>query len=108
MLQEIKMYSKDFQPLQEYLLVKVDSVSNTETTKSGLIVVNRKSVTQRPCSGTILSLGKECTELSVGDYVVFPDTDGIDVKFLDSDLTKEQPEFLLLRYKSIIGKQVGK
>ena len=103
MLQEIKMESRQFCPLKDYLLVKVDDVSNIEKTKSGLLVVNQKSITQRPCSGYVLAKGSDCTELTVGDYIVFPDTDGIDVKFLDSDGTREQPEFMLLRYKSVIG-----
>ena len=73
MLQEIKMLSSEFQPLSEYLLVKVEEPSNTETTASGLMIVTRKSVTQRPCSGIIIALGKDCADISVGDYVVFPD-----------------------------------
>lgn len=102
MLQEIRMLSTEFQPMDDFLLVKAEEVSNEETTKSGLIVVNRKSVTQRPGSGTVIACGKSCEGISSGSYVVFPETDGIDVKFLDTDISKEF-EFLLLRYKSVIG-----
>ncbi len=37
--------------------------------------------------------------------MVFPDTDGIDVKFEDSDKLVEYSQFMLLRYKSVIGKK---
>lgn len=104
MLQEINMLSSEFTPLAEYLLVRTENTSNIEQSKSGIILTTKKSVMQRPCSGTVLACGKDCLDLKKGDYVVYPDTDGIDVKFLDSDLTKEH-EFALLRYKSIIGKR---
>lgn len=103
MLQEIKIKSSDFQPLSEYLLVKVDDVEREEMSNGGIVLQYKKSVTQRPCAGKVLAVGKDCADLSVGDYIVFPDTDGIDVKFLDSDTSKEF-EFILLRYKSVIGK----
>ena len=105
MIQEIKMKSTEFKPLNEFLLVKVEPAVNEETSNSGIVIQYRKSITQRPCSGTIIAVGLDCNDLSKGDYVVFPDTDGIDVKFLDSDLTKTYNEFMLLRYKSIIGKK---
>ena len=59
----------------------------------------------RPCSGVVLSKGPNCENVEVGDYVVFPDTDGIDVKFEDSDPLIDYSQFMLLRYKSIIGKK---
>lgn len=105
MIQEIKMKSTEFKPLNEFLLVKVEPAVNEETSNSGIVIQYRKSITQRPCSGTIIAVGLDCNDLTEGDYVVFPDTDGIDVKFLDSDLTKTYNEFMLLRYKSIIGKK---
>lgn len=105
MLQEINMKSTEFKPLQEFLLVKSESVDNYETTQGGIVIANRKSITQRPCSGTVIAVGEGCNDLRAGDYVVFPDTDGIDVKFTDSDITKNYPEYMLLRYKSIIGKR---
>ena len=45
MLQEIKMLSKDFQPLQEYLLIKPDKTSNEEMTTSGILITHQKSIT---------------------------------------------------------------
>lgn len=105
MLQEIKMLSKDFQPLQEYLLIKPDKTSNEEMTTSGILITHQKSITMRPCSGVVLAKGPNCENVEVGDYVVFPDTDGIDVKFEDSDPLIDYSQFMLLRYKSVIGKK---
>lgn len=105
MLQEIKMLSKDFQPLQEFLLVKPDETSNEEMTDGGILITHQKSITMRPCSGVVLAKGPGCENIEVGDYVVFPDTDGIDVKFEDSDTLIDYSQFMLLRYKSVIGKK---
>lgn len=107
MLQEIKMKSTDFQPMSEFLLVKAEDVSNVETSNGGIIIQHTKSITQRPGSGTVIAVGKDCEGIEKGDYVVFPDTDGIDVKFTDTDTSKEF-DFLLLRYKSVIGKKCYK
>lgn len=104
MLQEIKMLSSEFQPMSEFLLIKADQPTNEELTNGGIIIQHRKSIIQRPGSGTIIALGNDCPHLKKGDYIVFPDTDGIDVKFLDTDTSKEY-DFMLLRYKSVIGKK---
>lgn len=103
-LQQIQMNSTEFQPLADYILIKPDDVETDEYTQGGIIIQHKKSITNRPTAGVILAKGKDCTEVEVGDYVVFPDTDGIDVKFLDSDPNKEHAEFMLLRYKSVIGR----
>lgn len=108
LLQQIQMNSSEFQPLADYILVKPDGVETDEFTECGIIIQHKKSITNRPCSGVILAKGYDCTEVEVGDYIVFPDTDGIDVKFLDSKPNVEYAEFMLLRYKSIIGKQSRK
>ncbi len=105
MLQEIKMKSREFIPMQEYVLVLPDKVITDEFSSSGIIIQHQKSVTMRPCAGKVLAVGSDCRELEPGDYVVFPDTDGIDVKFLDSNPDDLTPQFLLLRYKSIIGRK---
>lgn len=104
MLQQIKMKSTEFQPLADYILIKPDKIETDEVSSLGIIIQHKPSVTNRPCSGTVLASGVDCKDVSAGDYVVFPDTDGIDVKFIDSDPNSEQAEFMLLRYKSVIGK----
>lgn len=104
MLQQIEMNSFEFQPMADFLLVKPDKVVTDEVSGAGIIIQHKPSVINRPCSGVVLAVGTECKDLEVADYVVFPDTDGIEVKFKDSDPNDEKGGFLLLRYKSIIGK----
>ena len=74
-----------------------------EKTNTGIILSSKKSITDRPVSGVILAVGNEVEDLKVGDYVIFPSTDGIDLKFEDSDTLIEQPQYMLLRNESIIG-----
>lgn len=105
MLQQIKMNSTEFQPLADYVLVKPDKVCLDEVSNLGIIIQHKQSVTNRPCSGVVLATGPDCVNLTKGDYIVFPDTDGIDVKFLDSDNSEDGIQFMLLRFKSIIGRQ---
>ena len=103
MLQEIKMLSSEFQPRGKYVFVKPDIVNLEEKTNTGIILSSKKSITDRPVSGVILAVGNEIEDLKVGDYVIFPSTDGIDLKFEDSDTLIEQPQYMLLRNESIIG-----
>lgn len=100
MLQLINMKSTEFEPMDEYALITPDPVETDETSSGGIILYHQKSVIMRPCAGTVVACGNKCDNIMAGDYVVFPDTDGIEVKFLDSTETKT---FLLLRYASIIG-----
>lgn len=102
MKQEIKMKSEEFIPMGEFLLVKADLTSNVETTSGGILIQHKTSVLDRPSSGVVVAAGKDCLGIGPNDYVVFPDTDGIDVKFQDSN---DGNKFMLLRYKSIIGKK---
>lgn len=106
MLQEIKMKSSEFKPLDDFLLIKPDIAKNEEVTNGGIILNYQKSVLMRPCSGTVLAAGEKCENIVAGDYIVFPDTDGIEVKFEDSDKSVDYPQFMLLRYKSVIGKKL--
>ncbi len=103
MLQEIKMLSSEFQPRGKYVFVKPDIVNLEVRTNAGIILSSKKSITDRPVSGVILAVGNEVEDLKVGDYVIFPATDGIDLKFEDSDTLIEQPQYMLLRNESIIG-----
>lgn len=102
MIQEIKINSSEFKPLNDYLLVKVELFEEYEKSNGGILIYNEKSCLQRPGSGIAVSCGENCKEIKNGDYVVFPSTDGIDVKFNDSD---DENKFLLLRYASVIGKK---
>lgn len=102
MEQIINISSSEFAPLNDYLLVKVDKLDDLEKTAGGILLYAKPSVTQRPGCGIVLAAGGNCVEIKKGDYIVYPNTDGIDVKFTDSD---EDNKFILLRYKSVIGKK---
>ena len=46
--------------------------------------------------GTVVAVGDDVQDISVGDVVFWPITDGLDFEFNDGI-------FILLRYESIIG-----
>lgn len=104
MQQEVKMKSTEFKPLAEYVLVHADKITTEETTSSGIILKSEKSVIDRPVSGTVIAVGNKVEQVHKNDYVVFPKTDGIDVKFTDSN-SQDTVEYILLRENSIIGKR---
>lgn len=94
--QRVKIDSTEFQPLNEFILVDPNNLQKEEELESGIIVINDYSVTDRPTSGTVLSVGSDIKDIKVGGYVLWPNTDGIDIEFDDGVK-------VLLRYKSIIG-----
>ena len=91
----------DITPLFDGVIVERDE--QKEVSRGGILIP--EDTRENASTGTVIAVGEGCTDLRAGDYVVFPDTDGIDVKFTDSDITKNYPEYMLLRYKSIIGKR---
>jgi len=60
---------KDMRPVGSRVIVKVEAV-NTMTT-GGIILPDAVTESQRPARGRVLSCGRDCEELEVGDYVVF-------------------------------------
>ena len=96
MIQEIFIKSSEFQAKNEFLLVKPQEAPKETVTESGIILALHKSVLDVPTSGTVINLGQDIKDIKEGDFVMWPNTDGIDIKFNDG-------EFKLLRYKSIIG-----
>lgn len=97
--QKIGIESKDFQPRNDLILVKpVALEKGEETTDSGIVIAitQNQSITDRPTSGEVISHGTDCAGINVGDMVIWPETDGIDLTFNDG-------EFMLLREPSIIG-----
>lgn len=101
-LQRIHSLSKSFHPTNGYLLVKPRDLEQEETSEGGIVVTlkQNKSSLERSSSGEVVHVGlgeeKDEFKLSVGDTIVWPESDGLDLKFDDG-------EFLLLRYKSVIG-----
>lgn len=105
-MQEIKLNSNEFQPRAEYILVKPELPESEIKTASGIILGTvKKSPTNRPMSGTVIAVGSAITDIKEGDYVIYPNTDGLDLKFLDSDPAVEEAQFVLLRDKSVLGKK---
>lgn len=100
MKQFINMKSEEYCALDKYALVKPNTQSSEETTNSGIVVSTRRSVLDRPCYGTVVTIAKNEKGVGKGDTVVWPNTDGIDVEFLDGD-------FLILKLDSIIGKKIS-
>lgn len=97
MIQETKeIKSSEFVPLSEFLSVKPKVMETEVKSDSGIILAQSRSVTERPGSGEVIAVGNEIKDIKAGDYVVFPNTQGIDVEFSDG-------QFLLLRYKDLIG-----
>lgn len=105
-MQEIKLNSTEFQPRSEYILVKPELPDDEAKTQSGIIIgTAKKSPTNRPMSGTVIAVGCAIQDIKEGDYVIYPNTDGLDLKFLDSDPAIEEAQFVLLRDKSVLGKR---
>ncbi len=99
MYQTISIKSTEFQPLPEYLLVEPETLEKEEKTQSGIVIGIQRSVVDRPSCGKIIKAGTNDLGLEENDYIVWPSTDGIDAEFTDG-------KFLLLKVKSVIGKQV--
>lgn len=95
--QRVELLSTNFQPKNEYILVKPADHPTETMTPSGLVVALRpQSSVDRPTSGVVLAVGSDITDIKENDFVLWPNTDGLDIEFTDGI-------FMLLRYKSIIG-----
>lgn len=96
--QKVYIESTEFQPKNEFILVKPEELKTEETTSSGLVISLNKNnrALDRPTSGRVIAVGKDIEDIPVGTFVFWPTTDGIDFEFNDGD-------FMLLRYASILG-----
>lgn len=96
-IQETKeLKSSEFIPLDEFLLVRPKVLETEEKSEFGIIIEKKRSTLDRPVSGTVVSVGSKITDIKPNDYVLWPQTDGIDIMFEDG-------KFMLLRYTSLIG-----
>lgn len=97
--QKVNIKSTEFQPKNEYVLVKPDKVDTSEkTTESGFVIemARQPSALERSTLGEVIAVGRDICDIVEGDFVLWPGTDGLDFEFNDGN-------FVLLRYKSIIG-----
>jgi co-chaperonin GroES (HSP10) len=96
-IQKVQILSAEFKPKNEYLLVKPTDLVTEVVTESGLVIsLKPQSSLERPTSGTVISVGSDIKDIEESDFVLWPMTDGLDLEFLDG-------QYVLLRYKSIIG-----
>ena len=100
--QKVYINSSEFQPKNEFILVKPEELKTEETTLSGLVIsINKNNrAMDRPTSGKVVAVGKDIEDIKEGTFVFWPTTDGIDFEFEDGD-------HILLRYASILGSKKG-
>ncbi len=94
--QIVQLLSKDFQPKNDFILVKPAEHNKETETEAGIIIKINQSSLDRPTSGTVISVGEDIEDIKVDTFVLWPNTDGLDINFVDGD-------FILLQSKSIIG-----
>jgi len=97
--QQVSLLSSEFQPKNEYILVKPEELKAQEKiTDSGIVLAIQPKVSSltRPTSGPVVAIGKDIEDIKEGDFILWPGTDGLDIEFIDG-------VFTLLRYKSVIG-----
>lgn len=113
MIQKINMNSTEFKPNGDLVLVKVQQKrkDDEKTSAFGIVIeqAKLKSVNDRPSYGYVIAVGSKVTDIEAGDWVVFPNTDGQDVHFNDTEenyLTDDLAQFIILRQVSILGKKI--
>lgn len=94
--QRVGILSTEFLPKNEYVLVKPVSLEKEQLTAGGIVIAINQSSLSRPTIGVVVEVGKDIEDIAKGDTILWPETDGLDFEFIDG-------EFMLLRYKSIIG-----
>ncbi len=94
--QIVQLLSKDFQPKNDFILVQPAQHNKEAQTDAGIIIPINRSSLDRPTSGTVISVGENIEDINEGTFVLWPNTDGLDINFIDGD-------FILLQSKSIIG-----
>ncbi|CZE48675.1 co-chaperone GroES [Campylobacter geochelonis] len=83
-----------FQPLGKRVLVEREE--ETKTTASGIIIPDNASK-EKPSSGKIVAVGKECEDVEVGDTVVF-------AKYAGSEVSIDEKKYLILNLEDVLGK----
>ena len=95
--QVLNLSSSEFQPRNEYVFIKPVPLQSEKISSGGIVIPQaNNSFIDRPTSGEVISVGSDITDIDAGNIVIWPGTDGIDLELTDGD-------FMLLRYKSIIG-----
>jgi len=82
-----------FQPLGKRVLVEREE--EVSKTASGIIIPDNASK-EKPSSGKVVALGKECEDVKVGDKVVF-------AKYAGSEVTLDDKKYLILNLEDVLG-----
>lgn len=96
--QKIELLSKDFTPRKEAVLAEYKSPEKEVTSSSGIVVELNRSSLERQTSGKVVAVGSDLEWFKEGDLIVWANTDGINLEFIDGD-------FILLKEHSILGKK---
>lgn len=95
-MQRININSTEFLAKGEFILVKPFETLKEETTAGGIVLQTEITSLSRPTHGKVVSVGEEVKDIDLERTVIWPETDGLDLKFNDG-------KFVLLRQKSIVG-----
>ena len=98
-VQQINIKSTEFQPKNEYILIKPETLNKSEKKSESGFIIEATQNTQsfkRPTAGVVMAVGSDIKDIFENDYIMWPETDGLDIEFLDS-------EYVLMRYQSVIG-----
>ena len=93
------MKSTQFNPIEDYILVKPIALETGEAHSAGGIVTaleQNNSIINRPTEGIVVACGKQTKELTQSMHVMWLETDGQDIELDDG-------VFLVLKEKSILG-----
>lgn len=96
--QRVQFKSTEFQPKNEYVLVKPQELQKEELSDSGFVLSINKNQSSliRPSTGRVISVGADIDDISPEMLIIWPETDGLDLAFDDGD-------YMLIRYRSVIG-----
>ena len=89
---------KEFQPINQNVLLDITEDSNEQTTASGIIIPN--TAKEKPKTAEVVGLSNiDNAEISVGDLVLFKEYSGTETEF-------EGKKYLILPYADILAKVV--
>ena len=90
--------SNEFIPTQDFILVEPQEAEKETVTESGIILgtAKKESALDVPTYGKVLSCGPDVEQVEIGDFVFWPQTDGLEFEFKDGN-------FRLIGTRSIIG-----
>lgn len=87
-------------PHPEEVLIQLDEDDKRFSSTGIQLHIIQNIVSDRKTKGTVQNISKGVSQVQVGDYVYFAETDGIDIKF-------KEGTFCLIQEKKILGKNIG-